>query len=264
MNPITEADLVDYLAGELPASRRAEVTAALAGEPALRVELTELETLIEEVVMVEEPAPSAEADDRFAAMLAGEMSALEGAVTRHSVASLNGKRASGARVRSLVWKVAGVAAAVALIFLAGRVSVNSSVSDLDRALAANRTLMLELMKDERTSARIRATTVTLTLPETDPVTTANLGYLLRNDENANVRLAALDALRRFPRDPGVRAELLAAMDESPPDVVRFELIETLVRMGEKRILPYLEDIIDADSLPQPMRDAAEMASFKLI
>lgn len=264
MNPITEADLVDYLAGELPTGRCAEVTAELAGNPTLRAGLTELEGLMEEIVMEVEPAPSVEADDRFAAMLDGEMSALENKVARRTTASRNGKRASGARVRSLVWKVTGVAAAVALIFLAGRISVNSSVSNLDRELAANRTLMLELMKDERTSARIRATTVTLTLPETDPVTTANLGYLLRNDKNSNVRLAALDALRRFPNDPGVRAELLAAMDETPPDVVRFELIETLVRMGEKRILPYLEDIMDADSLPQPMRDAAEMASFKLI
>jgi len=271
MNHITEADLVDYLAGELPSGRRAEVTTALAEDPALRAGLTELEGLMEEIVMAEEPAPSAAADDRFAAMLAGEIAEVEdlGKVKpqQTSGSAFNpskGPRASGARVRSLVWKVAGVAAAVALVFLAGRVSVGDGVSDLDRELAANRTLMLELMKDERTSARIRATTVTLTLPETDPVTTTNLGYLLRNDENTNVRLAALDALRRFPHDPGVRAELLAAMDETPPDVVRFELIETLVRMGEKRILPYLEDIIDADSLPQPMRDAAEMASFKLI
>jgi HEAT repeat protein len=88
--------------------------------------------------------------------------------------------------------------------------------------------------------------------------------MLRNDENTNVRLAALEALRRFPNDPVVREELLSAMSETLPDVVRFELIETLVRANEKRVLPYLEDIIDTETLPQPVRDAAEMASFKLI
>ena len=71
-----------------------------------------------------------------------------------------------------------------------------------------------------TSARIRATTVTLELTRPDPVTTANLGYLLRNDENTNVRLAALDALRRFAGDPGVRNELIGALGESPPEAVR--------------------------------------------
>lgn len=268
MNFITEADLVDYLAGELPAGRRTEVTAALAGDPALRADLTELELLMEEIVMQAEPAPSVEADKRFAAMLASAAGGVANESDETPVAGVispsKQKRSSGAVLRSLVWKIAGVAAAIALVFLAGRFSVHDGVSDIDRELAANRTLMLELMKDERTSARIRASTVTLALPRPDPVTTANLGYLLRNDENANVRLAALDALRRFPHDRGVRGELLAAMKESPPDVVRFELIETLVRMGEKRILPYLEEIIDTDSLPQPMRDAAEMASFKLI
>jgi hypothetical protein len=54
------------------------------------------------------------------------------------------------------------------------------------------------------------------------------------------------------------------MDATPPDVVRFEIIEALVRMNETRLLPYLHDMMDADTLPQPVRDAAQMASFKLI
>lgn len=261
MKPITEDMLVDFLAGELSAEEKEAVQVALASDPALRSELAELQALLNEVALAPEPEPSAEADRRFAAMLAGE-------VARAAEASAD--MVPQATIRRLpLWqrqalKIAGIAAAIALIFTAGRFSATGGETDLEQQLVATRTLMLDLMKKERTSERIRATTVTLDLPVVDPETTENLGYLLRNDDNANVRLAALEALRRFPRDPGVREQLLKAMQETPPDVVRFELIETLVQMNEKRVLPYLEDLINADTLPQPVRDAAEMASFKLI
>ena len=269
MNPITEDMLVDYLAGELPADDHALVNQALAEDPALAGELDELASLMETIALAPEPAPSTTADDRFERML-------DVAVRDNGASLITEDRAGAspmapaATVRRLpfyqhpMMKLAGVAAAILLIFVAGRISVPDVSGDLNEELASTRALMLDLMENELTSERIRATTVTFELDTADPETTQRLGYMLRNDENTNVRLAALEALRRFPNDPVVREELLTAMSETPPDVVRFELIETLVRANEKRILPYLEDIIDTETLPQPVRDAAEMASFKLI
>ncbi len=259
MNTITEADLVDYLAGELSPGRQQTVAAALHHDPVLREELRALELLMEGIATSPEPAPPAAADARFATMLAA-------ATEQGTNAPAKPVQRSGLRLAwsSRVLRAAAVAAAVLLIFVAGMQYGNAG---LKQQYAANRTLleeMADLMKAERTSERIRATTVTLELVEMDPETARNLGFLLRNDENANVRLAALEALRRFPDDAGVREELLAAMQESPPDVVRFELIETLVRCNEKRVLPYLQEIMEADTLPQPVRDVAEMARFKLI
>lgn len=261
MNSITEAMLIDYLSGELDDAQRAAVSSALGKDPALYAELQELEELMSEIAAEPEAVPSAAADARFTEMLAG---ATAGGQTV-TEPELTGR---SAKVRSLVWKVAALAAAVALVFTAGRFYQGGAMNtEAERQLAAHRSLVTEmmgLMKSDRMSNRIRATTVTFDLPETDPVTTANLGYLLRQDENTNVRLAALEALSRFPNDPGIRDELLAAMNESPPPVVRFELIETLVRMNEKRVVPYLKELMDTDTLPQPVRDAAQMASFKLI
>jgi|GEM_PF-6255418 hypothetical protein len=277
MNAITEAMLIDYLAGELEEGRRVEVSSALGKDPALYAEFLELEGLMNEIGGKVEAEPSVAADARFAAMVDGfqadavdnENEGLPLIITGHLPTPRYTKRTSGAtaKVRSLAWKMVGIAAAIALIFTAGRFYEGGANTEAEQQLAVHRTLvmeMMELMKSDRTSNRIRATTVTFALPKTDLVTTANLGYLLRNDENANVRLAALEALSRFSHDAGVRDELLAAMNESPPPVVRFELMETLVAMNEKRVIPYLEDLMNTDSLPQPVRDAAQMASFKLI
>lgn len=254
MNHISEEELIDYLNGELPEGRQREVAAALITDPALAEELQELEFLFSEVIGNTEPEPSAAADARFTELLqTSSLTETPATATRQQ-----------ATVRSLLWKVAGIAAAIALVFTAGRFYEGGATSDSGRELTATRTLMLELMKDDRTSARIRATTVTFDLETLDEETVKDLGYLLRNDGNANVRLAALDALRRFASEPAVTEELLAAMAESPPDVLRFELIETLVRAKEQRVLPYLQELIETDTLPRQVRDVAQMAAFKLI
>ncbi len=255
MKPITETDLVDYLGGELSAEGSIRVEAAVATDPALRAELEELRELMAEIKSAEEPTLSAAADARFETMLAAAVTE-QGQATETTVRSLP--------PRKRYFRLLAAAAAILLIFAAGWYVGGAEDRATARQLAATRTLMLDLMKDSRPSARIQATTVSFDLPVADPQTIADLGHMLRTDESANVRLAALDALRRFPNEPAVREILLSAINETPPDVVRFELIETLVRFNEKRILPYLQNMIDADSLPRPVRDAAQMASFKLI
>ncbi|MEM6769076.1 MAG: HEAT repeat domain-containing protein [Bacteroidota bacterium] len=252
MKKIDEATLMDYLAGELPPDERALVSAELARNPALFTELEALETLLSELSTAPEPQVTAAMDERFAAML-------EDAVTAAPVPA--------AQVRSLpvyhrpIFRRLAAAAAVLLIFTVG---YNLGTNTQERELSAARTLMLDLIDADRPSDRIRATNVAFELEEADPAVIRDLAHLLLNDESNNVRLAALEALRRFSSDPAVADVLLKAVRDNPPEVVRFELIETLVRMNEIRLLPYLEEIIEADTLPQPVRDAAQMASFKLI
>lgn len=264
MKTITEEELIDYLAGELPPADRARVAAALAADPALAAELAELEEVTAALATLQDAAPSAAADRRFAAMLAEATQREEVAAPPIVARGFRRDPRLRAAYRRRLLRFAAVAAVALLVFTAGRFYQGGVNEETDRELAATRTLMLELMTDQRTSARIRATTVTLALPAADPVTTANLGYLLRTDASTNVRLAALDALRRFANDPAARDEMVRALGEAPPEAVRLELIETLVRLNEKRILPYLRDIMSTDSLPRPLRTAAEMASYKLI
>ena len=252
MKQIDEAILVDYLAGELPPDERALVSAELAKRPELVAELSALEAILAEVHQSEEPVVSAAADARFAEMLADAVIATP---------------AEEARVRRLpvyqrpVFRRLAAAAAILLVFAVG---YNFGVNRPGPDHTAARTLMMELIDAERPSDRIRATNAAFELPEADPAVIRDLEHLLRNDESNNVRLAALEALRRFAADPAVADVFLEAVNDNPPEVVRFELIETLVRMNETRLLPYLHDIIEADTLPQPLRDAAQMASFKLI
>ncbi|MEL6274445.1 MAG: sigma-70 family RNA polymerase sigma factor [Bacteroidota bacterium] len=252
MQVVTEAILIDYLQAELCDADRQTVEARLAIDPLLQAQLDELKALQELVVELSELQPSTAMDQRFASLLATAKSELVEPIPQAKVR----------RIRP--WRIAAAAAVLLLVFAAGWYFGSGAEDRQSQVLAANRALMLELMKDERTSARVRATSLTLDLEEGDPEIIANLAYLLCNDENTNVRLAALAAIKRFSQYPIAREELLNALNQNPPEVVRLQLIETLVHLEEKRVLPLLEDLIENDSVPQHLRDAARMGTFKLI
>ncbi|THH39366.1 HEAT repeat domain-containing protein [Neolewinella litorea] len=251
MKPITEADLIDYLAGELSPERRQEFDRQLARNPALQGELEALRGMQSELSQTTDPAPSPAADARFAAMLAAE-----------TTDSGRIRRMRYPRAAALLLGVA--ASLLLLVYAVGWYAGRSDTAEMERQLAATRTLMLELMQAEHSTTRMRAATVSLEVPVADPEVIANLGHLLRTDPNTNVRLAALDALYRFAGTPAARDEMLAAMAGDPPPAVQVQLLETLVGLKERRVLPYLENLIRNDTVPRPLRDAAELGTFKLI
>ena len=214
----------------------------------LERELKELDELRREIADLPDPTPSAAADRRFAEFLR-ERSEPPPPMTYYL------------RPRPLYL---GIAASLLLVFALGWYLGGAPDRELERQLAATRTLMLELMQDQRSTTRMQAATVSLEVPVADPIVIDHLGRMLRTDENTNVRLAALDALQRFAESPLVREELLMAMSADPPPAVQVQLMETLVALNERRVLPYLEELIKNDTLPRQLRDAAELGSFKLI
>ncbi|CAH0998745.1 hypothetical protein LEM8419_00093 [Neolewinella maritima] len=209
-----------------------------------------LDKLRRELAALPDPLPGPETDERFATMLAAE-------VSRHRPPS----RSSHLRTAA---PYLAVAASLLLVFGLGWSYAKQDTGRVAQDLAATRTLMLELMQDRSSFTRMRAVTASLELPSADPEVIEHLGHLLRTDASTNVRLAALDALRRFAASPAARREMLRAMSAAPPPAVRVQLLETLVALQERDVLPYLQDIMTNDSLPQQLRDAAELGTFKLI
>ena len=66
----------------------------------------------------------------------------------------------------------------------------------------------------------------------DPEISAALLHALRFDNSVDVRLAALDALRRYKDDRQVRAGLLTALQDQQSPLVQIALIDLFVEMRE--------------------------------
>jgi hypothetical protein len=86
---------------------------------------------------------------------------------------------------------------------------------------------------------------------------------LNEDENTNVRMAALDALRKFYQEPVVRKALISSLPKQTDPVIQIALIQVLVEMKEKGALKSLQQIIDKEELIPAVKDEAQMGVLVL-
>jgi hypothetical protein len=86
---------------------------------------------------------------------------------------------------------------------------------------------------------------------------------LNEDPNVNVRLAALEGLRRFYHDPSVRKALIESLSKQTDPVVQIGLIHVLVEIKEKGAVKPLQKIIDEENLIPAVKDEAQMGVLVL-
>jgi HEAT repeats len=87
--------------------------------------------------------------------------------------------------------------------------------------------------------------------------------VMNKDPNTNVRLAAIEGLRKFHREPKVREALIRALTEQTDPVVQIALIRLMVEMKEKGAVNSFREITtDEDALPS-VKDEAYAGIIRL-
>ncbi len=167
-----------------------------------------------------------------------------------------------------------VAAAVALLIVGGGIGflISRQQSNQQAELEAMRKeveatkLMLMSMLDNQQSAsqRVLGANVAYKMENTDDEIITALVKAMNEDTNSNVRLAALDALRKFYQQEHVRKTLIASMATQRDPVVQIALIRLLAEMKEKEIIKELQRITtDEEELPA-VKDEAHAALHQLV
>jgi len=86
---------------------------------------------------------------------------------------------------------------------------------------------------------------------------------LNGDPNTNVRLAALEALGKFHREPYVKKKLVGSLKKQNDPMVQIALIELLTSMREKSILRELDKIVNDTRTIEAVKDHAYSSIFTL-
>jgi len=76
---------------------------------------------------------------------------------------------------------------------------------------------------------------------------------LRNDDNVNVRLAALETLYDYTAQPNIRIELVKSIQYQQSPLVLMAITEVMVALQEKRSIEPLREILQQESLPDEVR-----------
>jgi hypothetical protein len=165
------------------------------------------------------------------------------------------------------------AAAVALIAVAGAVTFwvreqhqhAAAIAEMRAEMEATKRQMMSLLHNEGSaSQRLMGATVAYNdIAHADNEIIKALAKTMNQDENSNVRLAALEALAKFKDQPNVRQYLIKALGTQKDPLVQIALIRLLVEMHEKGAMKQLQEITTDDNLLPAVKDEAHVGILKL-
>jgi hypothetical protein len=154
-------------------------------------------------------------------------------------------------------------------FAAGRYSGPrpSSVDDmqaLHRELAGTRQLVvLSMLQQQSPSERLQGVSRSYQMQQADPEIITALIRALKSDRSVDVRLAALDSLRRYGRDTQVRRGVTEALSPKQSPLVQIALIDALVEMRETSAVSQIKQLQQASGINPAVRERASWGLAQL-
>jgi len=250
----------DYLTGALPASVRAALEDHLDACPDCATDLGNLRELW--TLLGDLPAPVADSAAMRARFRA--MTAADGRVTDIS----RGRRKVSAwwwtpGVRP-AWAVGAMAAALVAGVVVGRYSPSAApaaaadVTALRAEVGELRQMVsLSLLQGPSASDRLKGVAWAADLDGSGTTVVGALLETLANDPNVNVRLASVDALRRFAERDAVRRGAVEALARQTSPIVQMALIDFVVDARLTAAKDALSRLAMDQSVHQAVRARAE-------
>ena len=126
------------------------------------------------------------------------------------------------------------------------------------------TLAMSLLDHGSASERLRGVNLSSRMDLPDARLLDSLLQALDTDSNINVRLAVVDSLYLFHRQPGVGGRVSDSLAKQTSPLVQVALIDLLVNMQERRAAEALRALIETDRLDPEVKLRANQGLEKLL
>jgi anti-sigma-K factor RskA len=160
------------------------------------------------------------------------------------------------------WMIRAAAALILLLagFSAGLIFGTSS--DAEKQVLAvqeeveqiKNALVYHAYQQTSASERIQAVGLATRIDKADDQLLMILIHTMNNDPNVNVRLASIDALRKYADQRGVRGAFVQALAVQDNPFVQLSLIDTLVELNERSAAGEMEKLLLADNTEPEVRE----------
>jgi hypothetical protein len=249
---------VEYLNGSLGGPERHELEKHLASCPTCHAETAGLSQTWERLAGIPEAQPDVAAMRvRFDAMLADSVRQAS------RIAPPGGRIRSWLQLHVSSQPLVQVCAAV-LLLLAGiqlgrelRPYRSSEVQELSQEVRnLQQTVALSLMQQDSASERLRGVGWSNQLDHPGNEVATALIDALTHDANVDVRLASIDALKRFAERDVVRGAAIHALDTQSSPLVQMALIDFVVETQDRGALGTLRRLAQDDTVEASVRNRA--------
>ena len=125
-------------------------------------------------------------------------------------------------------------------------------------------MMLSMLEKPSATERLRAVSMSSEIPASYGKVVDALFNTLNNDENVNVRLAALEALAGYSSDPVVRENLVSSINGQESPLVQIEMADLMVALQEKGSVKELKKLIEKEETDPAIKKELEESIVKII
>lgn len=125
-------------------------------------------------------------------------------------------------------------------------------------------MMLSMLEKESAMERLKAVSLTSDMNSASQKVTDALLETLNKDENLNVRLAALEALKPYGRNSEVRQALIRSIANQESPLVQVALAEAMAELRVKSSVKELEKILKSDKTPDDAKSRIKQSIDILI
>lgn len=125
-------------------------------------------------------------------------------------------------------------------------------------------MMLSMLEKESATERLKAVSLTSDMNSASQKVTNALLETLNNDENLNVRLAALEALKPYGGNSQVREALIRSIGVQESPLVQVALAEAMAELRVKSSVKELEKILKSDKTPDDAKSRIKQSIDILI
>lgn len=122
---------------------------------------------------------------------------------------------------------------------------------------------LSLLQQQSAGERLRGVTYAYQAPASDTEVLSALLTTMNQDQNVNVRLAAVDALHRFGASPVTRAAVLQSIRKQDNPLVQIALIDLLVDLHDSGAVSELGKLSGDQKIDAAVRQHAQWALGRL-
>ena len=124
-------------------------------------------------------------------------------------------------------------------------------------------MMLTLIKEPTATDRLKAVNLVMDAQNVDEKMIEALLNTLNHDENANVRLATLNALLRYANKPQVRKGLIEAIPYQDNAMLQYSLAEAMILMQEKNSVQNFQELLKDQNLDADVKNKIQETISKL-
>ncbi len=114
-------------------------------------------------------------------------------------------------------------------------------------------MMLSMLEKESATDRLKAVSLTNEMDQVSQKVTSALLQTLNTDANVNVRLAAIEALKPYVQDSGVREGLIQSIAKQESPLVQMSLAELMAAIQEKKSITELKKLLQRDRMPNEVK-----------